>query len=213
MMSPPFVTTAQYQFQTGPAIKLTFSENVGSALSPADIDLQNLTSPPTPVSVANIVTGFDVASDTATITFQNYPGGILPDGNYRLTIHGNSLTDPAGNPLDGDLDGIAGGDYVFDFFVLAADANRDRKVDIKDLRTLATHWQQSGETFDQGDFNYDGVVDNADLALLSRNWQVQLDPPPPSVATILQAASTSTATATRKATRVITLITPEESAL
>ena len=44
--------------------------------------------------------------------------GVLPDGNYRLTVSGNtSIHDLAGNRLDGDNDSNEGGDYVRTFTV------------------------------------------------------------------------------------------------
>ena len=45
-------------------------------------------------------------------------GGALPDGNYRLTVSGDtSIHDLAGLRLDGDEDGSPGGDYVRTFTV------------------------------------------------------------------------------------------------
>src|SRR5205085_6788123 len=87
------------------------------------------------------------------------------------------VTDSAGNPLDGNLDGVAGGDLTFDFFVLSGDANHDRTVDASDLAALAGNWQQSGRTFAQGDFNYDGTVNALDLLILSSRWQTTLASP------------------------------------
>lgn len=54
-------------------------------------------------------------------------GGVLPSGNYRLRISGNtSIHDLAGNKLDGDNDGIDGGDSISanQSPVLTAIANR-----------------------------------------------------------------------------------------
>ena len=41
----------------------------------------------------------------------------LSRGNYRFTILANRVVDPFGRLLDGDGDGVAGGDYVIDFTV------------------------------------------------------------------------------------------------
>ena len=68
-------------------------------------------------------------------------------------------------------------DHVLDFFVLAGDANHDRKVDVADLGILASNWQQSPRTFAQGDFDYNGTVDVSDLGILASNWQQNLAPP------------------------------------
>ena len=49
--------------------------------------------------------------------------GLLSSGLYRLTILGDkALFDTAGNKLDGDNDGIAGGDYVHTFTINGNDA-------------------------------------------------------------------------------------------
>lgn len=79
------------------------------------------------------------------------------------------MKDEAGNSLASD--------FNFDFFVLAADANRDRVVNVADLGVLATNWQQEPRTFSQGDFSYDGKVDVEDLGILATNWQKSLPPP------------------------------------
>jgi hypothetical protein len=116
----------------------------------------------------------------------------MDDGNYVATIPAQGISDAAGN--------TPGTDYQFNFFVLSADANYDRIVDIKDLRALAQNWQQAGRTFSQGDFNYDGVVDSSDLGLLARNWQVVLDPVPAPTSLF----SITTLTARRTATSLVT---------
>ncbi|MEX0330647.1 MAG: right-handed parallel beta-helix repeat-containing protein [Puniceicoccaceae bacterium] len=43
--------------------------------------------------------------------------GPLPDGDYRFRIQAGNLRDVSGNPLDGDGDGEAGGDYLRQFIV------------------------------------------------------------------------------------------------
>ena len=52
-------------------------------------------------------------------------GGVLPPDTYTLTIasRGNSLVDELNRALDGDSDGVAGGDYSFTFVVMPADAH------------------------------------------------------------------------------------------
>ena len=105
----------------------------------------------------------------------------------RLNADGsNPIQDAAGNRLDGEWtnptseaqassdtypsgNGTAGGDFVFRFNVLPADANQDSAVDISDLSALGQHWQQAGNPA-QGDFTGNGVVDISDLAALGQNW-------------------------------------------
>jgi hypothetical protein len=111
----------------------------------------------------------------ATFTFPT-----LPDGNYRFTLGASAVTDQAGNQLasDGVLEGP-------DVFILAGDANRDRRVDFADLLILAQNYGQSGKTFSQGNFDYspDGLVDFSDLLILAQNYNVSLIRPDPRPAT------------------------------
>jgi hypothetical protein len=95
----------------------------------------------------------------------------LPDGNYTARLLGTGIRDSAGNPLDGDGDLLAGGNFDDAFYVLAADANRDGVVDVGDLGILAANWQQSPRTFADGDFDYSGTVEVSDLGILAGQWQ------------------------------------------
>ncbi|MEL6109738.1 MAG: Ig-like domain-containing protein, partial [Planctomycetota bacterium] len=66
----------------------------------------------------------------ATLTFND--GDSLENGNYRLTVL-DSVTDLSGNSLDGDSDGIAGGNAVDEFFRLFGDNDGDGDVDTDDF--------------------------------------------------------------------------------
>jgi hypothetical protein len=175
----PTVTVASFNYLTSQSITITFSENVAASLSLADVMLQSLTPTVTtiPNATLNLVYG---GGNTATITFPGYPGAVLPDGNYKLTLNSAGITDTAGNQLDGDNNGSPGGDYSFSFFVLAGDANRDRKVNAADLGILSLNWQGTGRNFAQGDFNYDTIVDLRDLYILAVRFNMSLPAPPPS---------------------------------
>ncbi len=59
---------------------------------------------------------------------------------------------------------------------LPGDANLDGRVDIRDLRVLATHYHGSANWLG-ADFNGSGVVDADDLGLLARNWQAGVSAP------------------------------------
>ena len=50
------------------------------------------------------------------------------------------------------------------------DANMNGVVNIDDLRALAAHWMQSGQTWTDGDFTGDNLVDQADLDIMQDNW-------------------------------------------
>src|SRR5205814_6788661 len=95
------------------------------------------------------------------------PGGVLPDGNY--TADTGRVTDLYGNTMTSYTSPT--------FFVLTADANRDRTVDTIDFNLLATNFAQSGKTFSQGDFNYDTVVDTIDFNLLASKFATTVPAP------------------------------------
>src|SRR5207237_4157672 len=64
-----------------------------------------------------------------------------------------------------------GDDFVFSFFQLAGDANRDRTVDFADLVVVAQNYGSvGGHGWATGDFNGDGNVDFADLVALAQRY-------------------------------------------
>ncbi len=115
--------------------------------------------------------------------------GELPEGDYRLTIQANDISNAAGQTLTSPL--------VYDFYVLRGDADRDRDVDFSDLLTLARNYNQGGRTFSQGNFNYstDGKVDFDDLLMLARNYNKKLPAP---TAAVESAAAASRRQAARE---------------
>jgi hypothetical protein len=148
------------------AVDVQFSENVSGLISPGSLQLTNLTTGQA-IPTANIAVTYDLGTNIAHFTFPGYVNGVLPDGNYTGRVFAG-LPDFFGNPLPADA--------TFSFFVLAGDANRDRKVDVADLGILASNWQQSPRTFAQGDFDYSGSVDVNDLGILASHWQQNLAP-------------------------------------
>lgn len=194
---PARVLSAQYD----PNIKslvLVFSEDVSASLSLSQLSISPLVSP----SSMNLT--YNISTNTATIDFApGYFNGLLPDGNYYATL-GAGPVDFVANLLDGDADGTAGGDYLFNFFVLAGDANRDRAVNAIDLTILAQNWQGTGRTFTQGDFTYDGRVDVRDLLVLSNQWFFSL--PEPAAPMAGPGASTSSPSRSRTRTPTRTLL-------
>src|SRR6185503_20049488 len=73
----------------------------------------------------------------------------------------------------GALPGLVS-DHQYDFFVLAGDANRDRKVDFADLVVLAQNYNATGRNWSSGDFNYDTQVEFQDLVTLAQNYNATL---------------------------------------
>jgi hypothetical protein len=160
-----------------------FVRDAAASIDAGDLLLINLTTGQIIPSAAMNVS-YDVLTHIATFTFPGLSGGTLPDGNYRATMLASGIRDSVnGLPLDGDADGVPGGNFIFDFFRFTGDANHDRTVDIKDLYLVASNFGKTGKTFADGDFSYDGKVDAVDLGLLSSKWQQILTAvTPPSVA-------------------------------
>ena len=157
----PSVASAQFVFETSPLrLQFRFNQDVGPSLSAADLEITGPAGTP-----ASALT-YSSDTNTATLSF----GGLLPNGNFSARVIAAGITNASGQGMPGD--------YTYPFFFMNGDANRDRMVDINDLATLATHWQQSPRVFSQADFNLDAKVDIADLAILATNWQASLAAPP-----------------------------------
>ena len=164
----PRVLDAQYRYDTAPPdVRVIFSESVGASFASTDVAITDLA---TNQQVDNALLAFvyDAAIDGFKVTFPALPGRVLPDGNYRLHVNAADLTDAAGNPLNQAID--------FDFFVLAADANRDRVVNLRDFNILASNFGKTGRLFSQGDFNYDGQVTLQDFNLLASRFGQSVAP-------------------------------------
>ncbi len=118
------------------------------------------------------VTMSEVAGRTvALLTFHGsgVQHGSLKDGTYRLTIRADKLKDADGNLLDGDGDGLAGGNSVDEFFRRFGDTDGDNDVDLLDLEIFQSTYGKRKR--DAGylwylDFNANGRVWKEDLALL-----------------------------------------------
>ena len=106
---------------------------------------------------------YNPATHIATVTFPDFPQGMLPDGNYLLSLSS------AGGVENDDGTGLAD-DYTLAFWTYQADANHDRSVNALDFNALATNFGMSNKGFANGDFNYDGVVNTTDFALLTARF-------------------------------------------
>jgi hypothetical protein len=167
--TPPKVLWATYDyFAAQHKLIVQFDENVQASLAGSDVTVVDLTNVP-PTSVTLSLANYNISTNTATF---NFSPALLPNGNFRATLLASGITDFAGNQLDGNGDGTGGDNYVYDFFFLNGDANRDRIVDIVDLGIIGTNWQLPGKTWAQGDFNGDSLVDIVDLGIIGTNWQM-----------------------------------------
>ena len=118
---------------------------------------------------------YDAASNTAIFTF---PGRVdfgekLDDGNYTINFLESGITDAFGNPLDIDGNGTSS-EVSVPFYVLQGDTQKahngtplkDRRVDFIDFQILEKNFGKTNASHSEGDFNYDGVVDNNDFKFL-----------------------------------------------
>jgi subtilisin-like proprotein convertase family protein len=158
--------TTNFEFETQQRLVLDFDENVAPSLTASDLIIENLTTSQT-IPIGNLSLQWDHATNNAYVTFLNQPNGILPDGNYRLTIPGGSVTDIWNNAM---------GVHEYTFFVKAGDATRDGTVNGLDFNILAANFGQSPRTFSQGDFNYDGIVNGLDFNILAAAFGTSLPP-------------------------------------
>ncbi len=75
------------------------------------------------------------------------------------------------------------------------DANHDGKVDMADLKIVGSNFGQSGKVWEDGDFDGNGTVNNADLAILAANWQYGVSAAPaPLSASLLASLGLPTST-------------------
>jgi len=158
------------------SLAFILSEDVGASIEVSDlaihndstgedVDLSALTSEHLTYDPVSHVARWDLSSIA-----------LLP-AYYTYTLNAASITDIAGNPLDGN--GAGGDDYSGPVMVaLNGDINLNGSVDLADLTIMGhpNHWGQSGLTWLQGDLDFNGDVNMADLIILGdpSNWDKSL---------------------------------------
>jgi hypothetical protein len=166
------------------AIHLNFSNDVGASLSSAWASGEAVT-------ITNLTTGQNIGPAQLKLVFNqtdnsailSFIPGLFPDGRYQLELNASAIHGPSGLPLDGNQNGVAGDDFVFDFFQLSGDVDRDGKVEFSDLVTVAQKYGQPASSYAQGDLNGDGTVSFADLVAVAQNYNKQLPAPLPAATT------------------------------
>jgi hypothetical protein len=152
------------------SLTITFGGVV--TLYPGAFELQGHNGSAVGLNVAASVVG---GRTVAVLTFRGTDiiGGSLADGSYTLAIHADWVRDASGQELDGDGDGIAGGDRTEAFFRLFGDSDGDRDVDRLDRDLFRSALGKS--IGDAGylwffDFDGDGDVDGLDNGEFNRRF-------------------------------------------
>ena len=139
-------------------------------LDPGAFELSRPDGSPIELNVAaSVVDGRTVA--VLTFAGTDLVGGSLADGSYTLTIRADRVHDRFGRELDGDGDGVAGGDRADGVVRLFGDADGDGDVDGQDR----DRFRSAFGTSDAGylwyfDFDGDGDVDGLDNGQFNRRF-------------------------------------------
>jgi hypothetical protein len=160
------------------SITVTFSTIVTLPANPADAFQLVVTGTTTTVG---LTADTSLSRPTQTVVRLTFSGSqteftSLKDGMYTLTVFAGSVTNSAGVNLDGDHDGVAGGNYIsptdhylvpgLDLYRIFGDANGDGVVDQQDLGIFRGAFNTSAGNPNYLwylDWNNDGNIDQIDL--------------------------------------------------
>ena len=159
---PPAPVSALFDVRE-PSVTFTFSGPLAaSSVAPSDLVITNLTTGTSHAAVAPVV----FAADMKAVSFI-LPTN-LPDGDYRFVLPAGAVSGDNGVPTTADA---VGNNYI-----LAGDANRDRRVNLGDFNILAANFGRTDATYFNGDFNYDRRVNLADFNILASRFGISLSP-------------------------------------
>jgi hypothetical protein len=151
---------------------LTVTFNSVVTIDPGAFDVRGADSSLVDVQVtASVLNGKTVA--VLTFAGPDVIGGSLADGSYTLTVRADRVHDRWGRQLDGDGDGVAGGDRVDSFFRLFGDSDGDGDVDRLDRDLFRSAFKTSagdGGYLWYFDFDGDGDVDGRDNGQFNRRF-------------------------------------------
>ncbi|MCC5829935.1 MAG: PKD domain-containing protein [Phycisphaeraceae bacterium] len=123
---------------------------------------------------------FSYDQSTWTATWDLTSLALVP-AFYTITLDDQMVFDGIGNLMDGNGDGRNGGDFVQPDVLVAlpGDANLDGVVDDADLAIVQANLGMSGAGFTDGDFTGDGRVGLRDSFLLLEHHGQSVVPPEP----------------------------------
>jgi acetyl esterase/lipase len=157
---------------------LTVTFNRVVTLDPRAFEVRRQGGSPVGLNITTaVVDGRTVAA--LTFTGADIIGGSLADGHYTLTVRADRVHDSWGRELDGDGNGLPGGDRVDAFFRLFGDSDGDGDVDGLDRdRFRSAFHTTAGEPgyLWYFDFDGDGDVDGRDHRQFSRRFGTHLNP-------------------------------------
>jgi hypothetical protein len=158
-------------------VRVAFDQHVTLPANPADAFRLVRQSDGAAVQLSAAVD--DTGAGTAvTLTFTGgaVDGISLADGRYTLTVLAGRVG-AAGQALDGNGDGVAGGDFVLagdpatnKLFRLFGDVNGDGVVNGADLAAFRAAFGTSVQPWSACDVNGDGVIDNLDFFQFRRRF-------------------------------------------
>ncbi len=128
------------------------------------------------VNVANYAGFSSVSYDSVNRRGIIALSNVITNDKFRVGVN-STVTDTAGNLLDGDMIGGAGGVFSLRFNVLVGDANGDGTVNGGDLSGFAGSFNQNAgsSTFNpRADWNSDGTVNGADLSSFAARFNQSL---------------------------------------
>ena len=180
--SSPVTAVGEFVEVSANKLLFKFSKNVAASLVTSDLQVTNLTTG-LAVATASMAVSFDPNSNIATFTFPGLANGQLATGHYRAVLLASGINS-GGVALDGNGDGTPGDNYTFDFTHLPGDLNGDNKVNFNDYQLFELNYGKTSATWADGDFNYDGTVNDPDLKILLANLNTVLpDAPLPAAPT------------------------------
>jgi hypothetical protein len=142
--------------------RVALSESVSASFSQGDVRLRNLTTGQD-IPAADLLVQFDDVTGMLRVAVTTASGGtgMLPAGRYQLTLVGAGLSDALSRPLDGDGNGVGGGDFVFEF----------------DAPQFTTSWDGGGDNLSWSDpqnWTNDTLPTGADDVLIPAGHNVRI---------------------------------------